>query len=147
MALCNLYSFSFYFIVNVFLICHLYAWILEFWQISHKDERKAGIQACAWWYSLGGNFFQHSEASIFFLNKHICILKSEFIDLHACNKIIPRPTCFDGVFQCSATADQDVVQSRRFVLQLPVVHLKQLVRIMKINNFRFPVERLHYVGQ
>lgn len=56
-------------------------------------------------------------------------------------------TCFDGVFQSSATADQDIIQSRRLVLQLPVVHLKQLVGIMEINHLRFPVERLHDVGQ
>lgn len=56
-------------------------------------------------------------------------------------------TCFDGVFESGATADQDVVQGRRLALQLPVVQLQQLVRVMEINHFRFPVERLHDVGQ
>lgn len=59
----------------------------------------------------------------------------------------PRPTCLDGVFESRPAADQDIVQGRRLVLQLPVVELQQLVRVMKINNFRFPVERLHDVGQ
>lgn len=122
----------------------------EYWNFGRfhtKMSERPGFRPArddtAW-----GEIFSNTPKHLFKKkNKHICILKSEFIDLHACNKIRPRPTCFDGVFQCSATADQDVVQSRRFVLQLPVVHLKQLVRIMKINNFRFPVERLHYVGQ
>lgn len=61
--------------------------------------------------------------------------------------LTPRPTCLDGVFESRPAADQDIVQGRRLVLQLPVVELQQLVRVMKINNFGFPVERLHDVGQ
>lgn len=59
----------------------------------------------------------------------------------------PLPTCLDGVFEGGAAADQDVVQGCGFVLQLPVVHLQQLVRVMEIDHLRFPIERFDDVGQ
>lgn len=65
--------------------------------------------------------------------------ESDYID--------PVPTCLDGVFEGGAAADQDVVQGCGFVLQLPVVHLQQLVRVVKIDHLRFPIERFDDVGQ
>lgn len=59
----------------------------------------------------------------------------------------PVPTGLDGVFERGAAADQDVVQVCWFVLQLPVVHLQQLVRVMEIDHLRFPIERFDDVGQ
>lgn len=56
-------------------------------------------------------------------------------------------TCLDGVLERGAAADQDVVERRRLVLQLPVVLLQQLVRVVEVDHLRVAVERLHDVGE